>query len=65
MKRSPLLLLLFLACNSATPPERYGFVHEVTARARHNNTDGSWRSNDQPESAQVDSEAYLKQFKLD
>jgi hypothetical protein len=26
MKRSPLLLLLFLACNAATPPERYGFV---------------------------------------
>jgi hypothetical protein len=26
MTRSPLLLLLFLACSSATPPERYGFV---------------------------------------
>jgi len=26
MKRSPLLLLLFLACNAATPAERYGFV---------------------------------------
>ncbi len=26
MKRSPLLVLLFLACNAATPPERYGFV---------------------------------------
>src|SRR6476660_6214215 len=26
MKRSPLLPLLFLACSSATPPERYGFV---------------------------------------
>src|SRR5215213_4079911 len=26
MTRSPLLPLLFLACSSATPPERYGFV---------------------------------------
>jgi hypothetical protein len=26
MKRSPLLVLLFLACNAATPAERYGFV---------------------------------------
>jgi hypothetical protein len=26
MMRSPLLPLLFLACSSATPPERYGFV---------------------------------------
>jgi hypothetical protein len=26
MKRSPPLLLFFLACSSATPPERYGFV---------------------------------------
>jgi hypothetical protein len=26
MARSPLLPLLFLACSSATPPERYGFV---------------------------------------
>jgi hypothetical protein len=26
MKRSPLLPLLFLACSSATPPGRYGFV---------------------------------------
>ncbi|MGH7512444.1 MAG: DUF2911 domain-containing protein [Gemmatimonadales bacterium] len=26
MKRSPLLVLLFLACNAAAPPERYGFV---------------------------------------
>ena len=26
MKRSPLLLLLFLACSHAAPPERYGFV---------------------------------------
>src|SRR5215213_7017716 len=26
MSRSPLLPLLFLACSSATPPERYGFV---------------------------------------
>jgi hypothetical protein len=26
MTRSPLLPLFFLACNSATPPERYGFV---------------------------------------
>ena len=26
MKRSPLFPLLFLACSSATPPERYGFV---------------------------------------
>jgi hypothetical protein len=26
MIRSPLLALLFLACSSATPPERYGFV---------------------------------------
>ena len=26
MKRSPALLLLFLACSSAPPPERYGFV---------------------------------------
>src|SRR4029079_1331028 len=26
MKRSPLLLLLLLACNAAGPPERYGFV---------------------------------------
>ena len=26
MTRPPLLLLVFLACSSATPPERYGFV---------------------------------------
>jgi hypothetical protein len=26
MTRSPLLPLLFLACSSATPPERYGFI---------------------------------------
>jgi len=26
MKRPPLLVLLFLACNAATPAERYGFV---------------------------------------
>jgi hypothetical protein len=26
MTRSPILPLLFLACSSATPPERYGFV---------------------------------------
>ncbi|HEY8258290.1 MAG TPA: DUF2911 domain-containing protein [Gemmatimonadales bacterium] len=26
MRRSPLLVLFFLACNAATPPERYGFV---------------------------------------
>src|ERR1700732_586997 len=26
MTRSPLLPLLFLACSSTTPPERYGFV---------------------------------------
>ena len=26
MKRSPLLLLLLLACSAATPPEQYGFV---------------------------------------
>jgi hypothetical protein len=26
MKQSPLLVLLFLACNAAPPPERYGFV---------------------------------------
>lgn len=26
MKRSPLLVLLFLACNAPAPPERYGFV---------------------------------------
>src|SRR6478672_12255566 len=26
MTRSPFLPLLFLACSSATPPERYGFV---------------------------------------
>jgi hypothetical protein len=26
MTRSPLFVLLFLACNAATPPEHYGFV---------------------------------------
>jgi hypothetical protein len=26
MQRSPLPLLLFLACNATTPPERYGFI---------------------------------------